>query len=98
MLTDILNRTALGRLIVLVVALTAIGAPNQRRRPVPIHCVRGQIARLTAQVASADPRLPEELRRVTRRIASLATALEAELRRFRPLEQRFEQAASHVQD
>jgi hypothetical protein len=54
MLTDILNWTALVRFVVLIAA-TAIGAPNQRRRPVPIHCVRGQIARLTAQVAPVDP-------------------------------------------
>lgn len=84
--------------VVLLATLTTIGASGRRRPPVPVHGARWQAARLAAQVAAADPQLERELRRVTRRIACLAIALEGELRRFRPLEQRFEQVAGHVDD
>lgn len=84
--------------VVLLATLTTLGASGRRRPPVPVHGARWQVARRAAQVAAADPQLERELRRVTRRIACLAIALEGELRRFRPLEQRFEQVAGHVDD
>jgi hypothetical protein len=88
--------------VVLLATLTTLGASGRRRPPVPVHGARRQVARLAAQlaaqVAAADPQLERELHRVTRRIACLAIALEGELRRFRPLEQRFEQVAGHVDD
>jgi hypothetical protein len=92
--TEILSLTALARIAFLVASNTS----DQRHQPaVPGH-PRSQTAQLAAQVAAIDPRLERQLRRVSGRIAALAMALDAELRRYRPLEQRFEQVAAQVED
>jgi hypothetical protein len=94
MLTDILSLSVLARIVSLVAGNTS----DQRRQPAALDPTRRQTAHLAAQVAAIDPQLERRLRRVSGRIASLATALESELCRFRPLEQRFEQVAGQVEE
>jgi hypothetical protein len=97
MLFDSLTWTVLVRMARLV-ALTAVGASNERHHPPRLHGPRWRTARLAAQVALIDPELGNELRQVTGRIARLARTLEGELHRLRPLETRLEQVVREVED